>query len=136
MAGMFQLEMASRICSPPGSKEYGVISVITQAYYRVQMLFHVKPGSFLPPPKVNSAVISLTRLRKEIDGVPYDVLRRVIKTAFSQRRKKLRNTLGPLIPETTLREEGVVDLRPEQLSVDQFISLARLSVRDSPGSVD
>lgn len=126
MAGMFQREMAERICSGPGSKEYGVISVLVQAYYKPAMMFFVKPGSFSPPPKVNSAVISLTRFRSEIEGVSFAVLRRVVKMAFSQRRKKLRNTLRDLIPEETLRDMQVVDLRPEQLSVDQFIALARL----------
>ena len=126
MAGMFQKEMAERICAPPGSKAFGVISVLTQAYYNATLLFTVKPGSFSPPPKVQSAVISLTRYRTEIDGVPFQTLRRVVKMAFSQRRKKLRNTLMPLIHEDVLRAEGVVDLRPEQISVEQFIGLAKL----------
>lgn len=125
MAGMFQKEMAERIVSPPGSKNFGVISVLTQAYYTPQLLFHVKPGSFSPPPKVNSAVISLKRYRSEIDELPYSVLRQVVKISFSQRRKKLRNTLSSLIGEDILREEQVSDLRPEQLSVEQFIRLAR-----------
>lgn len=125
IVGMFQREMAVRICSPPGSKEYGVISVLAQAYYVTELLFHVKPGSFAPPPKVNSAVISLTRFRSEIDGVPFQTLRQVVKLGFSQRRKKLRNTLKGLIAEETLQELAVVDLRPEQLTVDQFILLAR-----------
>lgn len=128
MAGMFQREMAERICSGPGSKAFGVISVLVQAYFNADMLFLVKPGSFSPPPKVNSAVISLTRFRTEIEGVPFHVLRRVVKMAFSQRRKKIRNTLKDIIPEETLRDMQVVDLRPEQLSVDQFIALARLVV--------
>jgi 16S rRNA (adenine1518-N6/adenine1519-N6)-dimethyltransferase len=126
MAGMFQKEMAERIVSPPGSKEYGVISVLVQAYYQPEMLFYVKPGSFSPPPKVTSAVIALTRYRSEIDGVSFQVLRQLVKMAFSQRRKKLRNTLKSLLPEEILKEQGVVDQRAEQLSVEQFISLARL----------
>jgi len=126
IAGMFQREMAVRICSGPGNKDYGVISVIAQAYFHPQLLFLVKPGSFSPPPKVQSAVISLTRYRTEIDGVTYNTLRQVVKMAFSQRRKKLRNTLKSLIDEAVLKEMNVSDLRPEQLSVDQFIALARL----------
>jgi 16S rRNA (adenine1518-N6/adenine1519-N6)-dimethyltransferase len=126
MAGMFQKEMAERICSPPGSKAFGVISVLVQAYYTPVLLFTVKPGSFSPPPKVQSAVISLTRFRAEIDGLPFNILRQVVKMAFSQRRKKIRNTLMPIIPEETLRSMGLADLRPEQLSVDQFISLAKI----------
>jgi 16S rRNA (adenine1518-N6/adenine1519-N6)-dimethyltransferase len=128
MAGMFQREMAERISSPPGSKTFGVISVLVQAYYHPAILFQVKPGSFSPPPKVNSSVISLTRFRTEIEGVPYANLKQVVKMGFSQRRKKLRNTLKGLIPEETLKEMGVVDLRPEQISVDQFIALARVLV--------
>jgi 16S rRNA (adenine1518-N6/adenine1519-N6)-dimethyltransferase len=131
MAGMFQKEMAERICSPPGSKAFGVISVLAQAYYHASLLFTVKPGSFSPPPKVQSAVISLTRYRTEIEGVPFQVLRQVVKMAFSQRRKKLRNTLMPLIPEEILRTEGVADLRPEQLSVEQFVALAKIVVASS-----
>lgn len=126
ISGMFQREMAERICSGPGSKEYGVISVITQAYFHPSLLFFVKPGSFSPPPKVNSAVISLTRYRTEIEGVTFNTFRQVVKIAFSQRRKKLRNTLRQIIAEEQLKEMGVVDLRPEQLSVEQFISLAKL----------
>ncbi len=132
MAGMFQKEMADRIISPPGSKSFGVISALVQAYYNTEMLFHVKPGSFSPPPKVNSAVIALTRYRTEIEGVPFQTLRQVVKIAFSQRRKKLRNTIKGLIPEEFLKEEGVVDLRPEQLSVEQFIMLARHVVNAQP----
>ena len=126
MAGMFQKEMADRICSPPGSKQFGVISVLVQAFYTPQHLFHVKPGSFSPPPKVQSSVISLTRYRKEIDGLAFNILRQVVKMAFSQRRKKLRNTLKPILPEEVLIEMGVADLRPEQLGVEQFIALARI----------
>ncbi len=125
MAGMFQREMASRICSPPGSKEFGIISVLVQAYYVPSLLFQVKPGSFSPPPKVNSSVISLSRYRTEIEGVSFNTLRQVVKMAFSQRRKKLRNTLNPLLPEEVLKEMNVSDLRPEQLTVEQFILLAR-----------
>ena len=132
MAGMFQREMASRICSPPGSKEFGVISVLVQAYYRPEFLFAVKPGSFNPPPKVQSSVISLTRYRSEIEGLSFQQLRRVVKIAFSQRRKKIRNTLKDLIPEDTLRDLQVVDMRPEQLTVEQFIILAKHALPAQP----
>ncbi|HUR31830.1 MAG TPA: 16S rRNA (adenine(1518)-N(6)/adenine(1519)-N(6))-dimethyltransferase RsmA [Saprospiraceae bacterium] len=132
MAGMFQKEMAERIISPPGSKAFGVISALAQAYFRPELLFHVKPGSFSPPPKVNSSVISLTRYRSEIEGVPFQTLRQVVKIAFSQRRKKLRNTLRQIIAEDILKEENVIDLRPEQLAVEQFIMLARHVVNSQP----
>ena len=134
MAGMFQREMADRICSPPGSKQYGVISVLVQAFYTPTQLFHVKPGSFSPPPKVQSSVISLTRYRTEIDGLPFNALRQVVKMGFSQRRKKLRNTLQPILPEEILIEMGVSDLRPEQLGVEQFIALARIAATIQPDS--
>lgn len=130
MAGMFQKEMADRICSPPGSKAYGVISVLVQAYYHAETLFGVKPGSFNPPPKVNSSVISLRRFRTEIEDLPYTQFRRVVKMAFSQRRKKLRNTLKGIVPENILQDLQVTDLRPEQLSVEQFITVARHAVND------
>lgn len=132
MAGMFQKEMAERIISPPGSKSFGVISALVQAYYKPELLFNVKPGAFLPPPKVNSSVISLTRYRSEIEGVPFQTLRQVVKISFSQRRKKLRNTLGQLLPEDILKDENVIDMRPEQLTVDQFIMLARHLVDIQP----
>jgi 16S rRNA (adenine1518-N6/adenine1519-N6)-dimethyltransferase len=128
LTGMFQREMAVRICSGPGSKNYGVISVITQAFYRAEILFYVKPGSFSPPPKVQSAVIQLTRYRTEVDGLSYALFRKVVKMAFGQRRKKLRNTVNTLIPESAMREMGVADLRPEQLAVEQFIALAKMAV--------
>lgn len=125
MAGMFQYEMAARICSPPGSKEYGVISVLTQAYYKPKMLLTVKPGSFAPPPKVNSAVISLERYRTDIEGVPYDKLRSIVKTAFSQRRKKLRNTLSSLVGEVILIDMGIEGHRPEELGVEVYEALVK-----------
>ncbi|MEP6645519.1 MAG: 16S rRNA (adenine(1518)-N(6)/adenine(1519)-N(6))-dimethyltransferase RsmA [Saprospiraceae bacterium] len=132
MAGMFQREMAERICSPPGSKNFGVISVLTQAYYTPSLLFHVKPGSFSPPPKVQSSVISLTRYRSEVDDLPFQSLRQVVKMAFSQRRKMLRNTLASIVTEDQLISHGVSEQRPEQLSVDQFIALARIANSNQP----
>ncbi len=132
MAGMFQREMAVRICSPPGSKDFGIISVLVQAYFKPEHLFLVKPGSFSPPPKVTSSVISLRRFRSEIEGLPYAQLRRVVKMAFSQRRKMLRNTLKDVVPENILLDLEVTELRPEQLSVDQFILLARHAIPSQP----
>jgi 16S rRNA (adenine1518-N6/adenine1519-N6)-dimethyltransferase len=124
MAGMFQFEVANRICSGPGSKAYGVISVLVQAYYTCELLFKVGPENFSPPPKVQSAVISMTRYREEIEGVPFNILRQVVKVAFSQRRKKLRNTLTAIIPEEVLIEMGIETLRAEQLTVNQYIMLS------------
>ncbi len=132
MAGMFQYEVAHRICSGPGSKAYGVISVLVQAYYHAELLYKVGPESFSPPPKVQSAVIALTRYREEIEGVPFNVLRQVVKVAFSQRRKKLRNTLTAILPEEVLKEMGIEELRPEQLSVNQFVTLSKHLIKRTP----
>jgi 16S rRNA (adenine1518-N6/adenine1519-N6)-dimethyltransferase len=94
VAGMFQREMAERICSGPGSKAFGVISVIAQAYYQPELLFLVKPGSFASSQKCQSAVIKLTRNRKEIDGVGFNTLRRVVKMAFGTTKKKIEKHPG------------------------------------------
>ncbi len=123
MVGMFQLEMARRIVAPPGNKEYGVISVLTQSYYDGELLFQVKPGQFNPPPKVMSAVIRLER-KADLD-LPCSEkwLRTVVKRAFGQRRKMIRNTLKGLIPLESLDAE-LLQQRPEQLPLETFYSLA------------
>ena len=124
MVGMFQKEMAERIVAPPGNKTYGVISVLTQAFYDGKLLFNVKPGSFNPPPKVMSAVIRLTRKPDyENLGCDHKRFRQVVKLAFSQRRKMLRNTMKPLIKGHEIMEEAIFKQRPEQLSVQDFIDL-------------
>ena len=120
---MFQKEMAARIIAPHGSKTYGVISVLTQAYYSGESMMILKPGSFTPPPKVDSMVIRLTR-REELPNIEYKLLRRVVKAAFGQRRKKLSNALKGTIPNEVLTEFGFSDLRAEQLSVEDFLKLA------------
>ncbi len=123
MVGMFQKEMAERIIAPPGSKTYGVISVLTQAYYRGEMLMKLAPGAFNPPPKVHSAVIRLTR-----QGVPklecnHRLFRQIVKASFNQRRKMLRNTLKSFVKDKTILNEEVFQKRPEQLSVKEFEAL-------------
>lgn len=123
MVGMFQKEMADRIIAPPGSKTYGVISVLTQAYYKGEMLMKLAPGSFSPPPKVNSAVIRLTR-----EGVPelncdHRLFRQIVKASFNQRRKMLRNTLKSFVKDKTVLNEEMFQERPEQLSVVDFEAL-------------
>jgi len=126
MAGMFQKEMADRIVAPPGNKTYGVISVLTQAYYEGKMLFKVEKGNFNPPPKVQSAVILLTRKEDQELGVPYGWFRRVVKQAFNQRRKMLRNTMKALLPEKSeLLTNEFLTQRPEQLSVEAFVQLTK-----------
>lgn len=124
MVGMFQREVAVRIAaSPKDGGEYGIISILTQAYYKATLLFSVKPGSFNPPPKVNSAVIRLTRYRTSLDCDEV-LFKKIVKTAFNQRRKMLRNTLREFFPEEILHTEKFFEQRPENLSVEDFIALA------------
>lgn len=123
LIGMFQKEMADRILEPHGNKTYGVISVLTQAFYTGEKMMVLKPGSFNPPPKVDSMVIRLRR--KEIQpDVSYKKLRQVVKGAFSQRRKKVSNALKGVVPLEILKEMELADLRAEQISVETFIALA------------
>jgi len=124
MVGMFQKEVADRVVAPPGSKTYGILSVLLQAYYDCKRLFLVSPGSFNPPPKVDSAVILLTRNNtKELD-CDEALFKRVVKMAFSQRRKMLRNTLKPLLTEELIKKE-IYTKRPEHLSVEDFIKITK-----------
>ena len=124
-AGMFQKEVAERICEPPGSKKYGILSVLTQLYFKTEYLFTVPPSVFNPPPKVDSAVIKLTR--KENFSLDCDeiLLAKVVKLSFQQRRKTLRNSLKTLNLPDNLREDSIFDLRPEKLSGDDFIQLTK-----------
>lgn len=122
MVGMFQKELAERVISGPGGKEYGVISLLVQAYYRGEYLFSVSPGSFSPPPKVKSAVIRLVRKEGEPLGCDDKLFRTVVKTTFNQRRKMLRNTLKSLVPEEQLKDARF-NQRPEQLSLQEFVEL-------------
>jgi 16S rRNA (adenine1518-N6/adenine1519-N6)-dimethyltransferase len=127
MVGMFQREVARRVVSPPGSKEYGIISVLIQAFYDVEYLFTVDENEFQPPPKVKSAVIRLTR--NSITHLDCDevLFKRVIKMGFNQRRKTLRNSLKTLILEREISTEHVLfTKRPEQLGVDEFVELTLL----------
>jgi 16S rRNA (adenine1518-N6/adenine1519-N6)-dimethyltransferase len=124
-AGMFQKEVAERICEPPGSKKYGILSVLSQLYYETEYLFTVPPTGFNPPPKVDSAVIRLTR-KQNIDlDCDEALLKKVVKLSFQQRRKTLRNSLKTLNLPDNLREDSIFDLRPEKLSGDDFIHLTK-----------
>lgn len=122
MVGMFQKEVAERICSKEGSKVYGILSVLTQAYYKADYLFTVSENVFNPPPKVKSGVIRLVRFREKLN-VDEKLFFTVVKTAFNQRRKTLRNALKSLdmIPKEI--DDNLLTLRAEQLSVDQFLEL-------------
>ncbi|NCP91284.1 MAG: 16S rRNA (adenine(1518)-N(6)/adenine(1519)-N(6))-dimethyltransferase, partial [Flavobacteriales bacterium] len=129
-SGMFQKEVAQRICSKEGSKVYGILSVLTQAFYHADYLFTVPPSVCNPPPKVESGVLRLTR--KEDYSLPcQDILFfKVVKTAFQQRRKTLRNSLKTFNLSESLREDAIFDKRPEQLSVQEFIGLTQLIETD------
>ncbi len=122
-SGMFQKEVAQRIASPHGNKTYGILSVLAQAFYDINYLFTVPPSVFNPPPKVESGVIRLTR--KEDYSLPCNeaLFFRVVKTAFQQRRKTLRNSLKIFQLPDNLREDAIFGQRPEQLSTEQFIEL-------------
>ncbi len=129
-AGMFQKEVAKRIAAEPGSKIYGVISVLTQAFYNVDYLFTVPPEVFNPPPKVESGVIRLTRKKDFTLAVDEKLFRKVVKTAFNQRRKTLRNSLKTFNLSDKLREDVIFAKRPEQLSIQQFIKLTQSIATD------
>ena len=127
MVGMFQKEMAERIIAPPGSKTYGVISVLVQAYFSGEYLFNVRPFSFDPPPNVESGVIRLVRRADyETLGCDENQFRNVVKTAFGSRRKMMRNTLRALVNDDEKLKDPIFNERPEQLSVAQFVALTRL----------
>lgn len=124
VAGMLQKEVAERICSKPGSKVYGILSVLLQAWYDCEYLFNVPPGVFSPPPKVTSGVIRLTRNGRDSLGCDERLFKAVVKTAFGQRRKTLRNSLSGLIGAgSPIMKEPIMGLRPERLGVEEFITL-------------
>ena len=135
---MIQKEVAERIAEKPGSKTYGILSVLLQAWYDIEYLFTVGSGAFAPPPKVQSAVIKLTRNRRTSLGCDENAFKNIVKTAFGQRRKTLRNSLKPIIAAKATKEgwdtetltsftsAPVFKLRPERLSVEDFIGLTNL----------
>ncbi|WP_242157067.1 16S rRNA (adenine(1518)-N(6)/adenine(1519)-N(6))-dimethyltransferase RsmA [Aestuariivivens sediminis] len=129
-SGMFQKEVAQRICSKEGNKVYGILSVLTQAFYHAEYLFTVPPGVFNPPPKVDSGVLRLVR-KKDFTLACNEVLFfKVVKTAFGQRRKTLRNSLKTFNLTDNLKANSIFGMRPEQLSVQRFIELTRLIEND------
>lgn len=123
--GMFQREVAQRLASGPGSKQYGITSVLTQVYFEVEYLLELTPEEFDPPPKVHSAVVRMTRREKPLIEVAYKDFRRVVKQAFNQRRKTLRNALKPLLADKQVDDE-ILKLRAEQLSISDFEGLTRI----------
>ncbi len=134
MVGMFQKEVAERCAAKPGSKEYGILSVLIQAYYHIEYLFTVKPGTFNPPPKVNSGVIRLSRNDVQTLDCDEKLFWRVVKAGFNQRRKTLRNALSALVPKAQMGDHAFYDKRAEQLSVADFVELTKfltLSIQKS-----
>ena len=130
LSGMFQKEVAKRIAEKEGSKVYGIISVLTQAFFDVEYLFTVPPTVFNPPPKVDSGVIRLIRKKDFSLSVDEKLFFRVVKTAFNQRRKMLRSSLKSFNLSDTLKEDTIFAMRPEQLSVSEFIKLTHKIATD------
>lgn len=129
LSGMIQKEVAERIASKPCCKAYGILSVLLQAYYDVEYLFTVSEHVFDPPPKVKSAVFRLTRNQTKSLGCDESMFRTVVKTAFNQRRKTMRNSLRSLVENNSeLLKNTIFDKRPEQLSVEEFVDLTNLIV--------
>lgn len=125
--GMIQHEVAQRIASQPGNKAYGILSVLIQAWYDVEYLFMVDETVFNPPPKVKSAVIRMTRNQTQQLGCDEQLFKRVVKTVFNQRRKMLRVSLKQLVNDlSSVSDHPFMTLRPEQLTIPQFVELANL----------
>lgn len=122
VVGMFQKEVAERVAEGPGKKAYGILSVFLQAFYDIRYCFTVDEHVFTPPPKVKSGVIRMVRNQRELLDCDEELFKRVVKMAFNQRRKTLRNSLKPLLTGLDTSEE-ILNLRPERLSVDDFIGL-------------
>jgi 16S rRNA (adenine1518-N6/adenine1519-N6)-dimethyltransferase len=123
---MIQKEVADRIAEKPGSKVYGILSVLLQAWYDIEYVLSVGPGAFVPPPKVQSAVIRLRRNARTSLGCDERLFKQVVKTAFNQRRKTLRNALKPLLPKGADTSDPIFDLRAERLGVEDFVRLTHL----------
>jgi len=129
-SGMFQKEVAQRICQKEGSKVYGILSVLTQAFYDAEYLFTVSPSVFNPPPKVDSGVLRLKRKENFHLKCDEKLFFKVVKTAFNQRRKTLRNSLKSFNLSDNLKANAIFGKRPEQLSVSSFIELTSLIEND------
>ena len=126
LVGMFQFEVAKRICAPPGSKTYGILSVLVQAFYSAEFLFSLSPHHFNPPPKVNSGVIKLTKKNTQFLDCDEKLFFKIVKTSFQQRRKTLRNSLKSFNLPINIKEDAIFEKRPEALSVDDFILLTNM----------
>ena len=126
-SGMIQKEVAERMIAPPGSKTYGILSVLMQVWYDIEYLFTVNEQAFIPPPKVKSAVIKLTRNNREKLNCNDKLFKTIVKTSFNQRRKMLRNSIKSLLYEDIpMPDDPLLTKRPEQLSIEQFEKLTNL----------
>jgi 16S rRNA (adenine1518-N6/adenine1519-N6)-dimethyltransferase len=126
LVGMFQLEVAKRVCSKPGSKIYGILSVLVQAFYNTELLFKLDPSYFNPPPKVDSGVIRLNKKKHVKLDCDESLFFKVVKTSFQQRRKTLRNSLKKFNIPNNIKEGAIFEKRPETLCVNDFILLTNI----------
>ena len=126
VVGMLQKEVAERLAAPPGSKAYGILSVFLQAYYNIEYLLTVNQDLFTPPPKVKGGVIRLTRNQTEHLDCDEKQFRGIVKMAFNQRRKTMRNSLGSMIKNPELKANPIFDKRPEQMGVTEFVMITRM----------
>jgi 16S rRNA (adenine1518-N6/adenine1519-N6)-dimethyltransferase len=126
LIGMFQKEVAERIVAQPGNKDYGILSVLTQAHFEGKIIYKVKPGSFSPPPKVDSSVIRLERKGNPELGCNEKLFKSIVKITFNQRRKMIRNTLKAFVNDSDFFQNEFFNLRPEQLSVEDFVYLTNI----------
>ena len=132
VVGMLQKEVAERLAAPPGSKTYGILSVFLQAYYDIEYLFTVDENLFIPPPKVKGGVIRLTRNQTEHLNCDEKLFKSVVKMAFNQRRKTMRNSLGSMIHNDELKANPIFNNRPEQMGVAEFEMIVRLIGEQGP----
>jgi len=131
VVGMFQKEVAERMAEKPGTKTYGILSVLLQAFYDIEYLFTVEPNAFNPPPKVKSAVIRLTRNKTEKLDCDEKLFKAIVKSTFNQRRKMVRNGVKSFIKDETIMSHKFFTMRPEQLSVAQFVELTQIIERQA-----
>lgn len=136
-SGMLQKEVAERIASKPGNKSYGILSVLLQAWYDIEYLFTVSEHVFDPPPRVKSAVIKLSRNKRQNLDCNERLFKTVIKTSFNQRRKTLRNSMKPILgKDNPVYSDKIFDKRPEQLSVEDFVYLTGLTEKHMPAGAE
>jgi 16S rRNA (adenine1518-N6/adenine1519-N6)-dimethyltransferase len=135
IVGMLQKEVAERLAAGPGSKTYGILSVFLQAYYNIEYLFTVDQDQFTPPPKVKGGVIRLTRNQTEHLDCDEKLFKGIVKMAFNQRRKTMRNSLKSMITSDELKANPIFDKRPEQLGVAEFVKLVKM-IGEQAGNSD